>query len=248
MWMNSPPCADPTEQDAPNPYDALMLSRRGFIARLSAALAISVAAVLAHPAVAMAADSQDMLKAGDMPYSSGGADGPVVFAPDLPAVAGLQLCDATLGTRNVSIAGPKKFSQVLIPAGSGGVVSQLAYEFTSAAVAQKAWRQAVKAVKQCDGKFKGQQAGLGSVRTILSNGKTGESRPNFWVNHSDLFSKEKSTGRATDVRLSVFTQVGKAILVTSYTKTHTGALTDGQRDAIYGLAETLSQRWAAAAG
>lgn len=209
---------------------------------------MSVATVLALPATAMAADPEDMLKAGDMPYSSGGADGSVVFAPDLPAVAGLQLCDATLGTRNVSIAGPKTFSQVLIPAGSGGVVSQLAYEFTSAPIARKAWRQAIKAVKQCVGTFKGQQAGLGSVRTILSNGKTAESRPNFWVNHSDRFSKEKSTGRAADVRLSVFTQVGKAILVTSYTKTNTGTVTDGQRDAIYGLAETLSKRWASAAG
>jgi hypothetical protein len=158
------------------------------------------------------------------------------------------LCDATLGTRNVSIAGPRTFSQVLIPAGSGGVVSQLAYEFTSAPIARKAWGQAVKAVKECTGAFKGKQAGLGSVRTILSNGRTGESRPNFWVNHSDRFSKAKPTGRAADVRLSVFTLVGKAILVTSYTKTNTGTLTDGQRDAIYGLAETLSSRWASAAG
>lgn len=225
-----------------------MRSRRFSAARLAGALAMALAAAIAQPTTAMAADAQDMLKAGDMPYSSGGADGPVAFAPDLPAVAGLQLCDATLGTRNVSIAGPRTFSQVLIPAGSGGVVSELAYEFTSASVARKAWRQAVKAVKQCSGTFKGQQPGVGSVRTILSHGKTGESRPNFWVNHSDRFAKEKSTGRAADVRLSVFTQVGRAILVTSYTKTNTGTLTDGQRDAIYGLAETLSSRWASAAG
>lgn len=221
----------------------LPLNRRSqvLVAALFSTL-VATASLTVGSSAAQAADESKMLRPGDMPYSSGGAEGPAHFIADVPAVAGLQLCDATLGARNVSISGPQTYSQVMIKAGAGGVVSEIAYEFPSTAAARKAWGQARKASRQCSGTFVGKQTGLGKVRTTLT---TGDAEPagGFWVNHSDAFSSAKTAGRAHDVRFSVFTLAGDAILVTSYTKLNTGTVQPGQQDAIIGLADSLTQRW-----
>jgi len=210
---------------------------------LLACLALTLACAMALAwSPAARADESKMLKPADVPYSAGEADGPTMVATELPAVGGIQLCDATLGTRNVGISGPKTFHQVLIQAGAGGVVGELAYEFTSAAAAKKAWSQAKKAVKQCSGTFAAKQTGLGKVTTKLTNGTAADAN-GIWVLHSDTFASAGTPGRKKDVRLAVFTQAGNAILVTSYTKLNTGVVQPGQQDALIGLAKTLSERW-----
>ena len=191
---------------------------------------------------AASADDSKMLKPADVPYSTGDAQGPAMEATELPAVGGIEICDATLGSRNITVAGPKTFHQVLIQAGAGGVVSQLAYEFTSSANAKKSWAQAKKAAKRCAGTYAEKQTGLGKVTTKLTNGPA-EAANGFWVQHSDTFGSTKIPGRKKDVRYSVFTQAGNAILVTSYTKLNTGLVQPGQQDAIVGLAKKLSDRW-----
>lgn len=206
---------------------------------LALALALTGAGAVASPA---AADDSKMLRPADVPYSTGEAEGPAMEATDLPAVGGIEICDATLGARNVTIAGPKSFHQVIIQAGAGGVVGQLAYVFGSAAEAKQAWAQAKQAAKQCAGTFSAKQKGLGKVTTKLSNG-VAEAANGVWVMHSDTFASAKDSGRKKDARYSVFTNAGNAILVTSYTKLNTGVVQPGQQDAIIGLAKTLSQRW-----
>lgn len=203
------------------------------------ALACTTMAVLAPMA---AADDSKMLRPADVPYSTGEAEGPAMEATKLPAVGGIEICDATLGARNITIAGPKTYHQVIIQAGAGGVVGQLAYEFASAADAKQAWAQAKRAAKQCTGTFSAKQKGLGKVTTKLSNGAAGAA-DGVWVVHSDTFGSAKSAGRKKDVHLSVFTVAGNAILVTSYSKLNTGVVQPGQQDAIIGLAKTLSDRW-----
>jgi len=205
------------------------------------ALALSCTTVTAL-ACGAAADDSKMLRPADVPYSTGDAQGPAMEAIELPAVGGLQICDATLGTRNVSIAGPKTFHEVIIQAGAGGVVGQLAYEFPSAEAAKRAWTQAKNAAKQCAGTFSAKQKGLGKVTTRLTNG-VADAANGVWVKHSDTYASAKSAGRKKDVRYSVFTQAGNAILVTSYSKLNTGVVQPGQQDAIIGLAQTLSTRW-----
>lgn len=205
-------------------------------------VALLAAAMLAAFPSAAAADESKMLRPADVPYSAGEAEGSAMVATELPAVGGLQLCDATLGTRNVTIAGPKTFHEVIIPAGAGGIVSQLAYEFPSSAEAKKAWASAKKAARKCAGTFSEKQSGLGKVTTQLTNG-TAEAANGVWIKHSDTFGNAKSAGRSKDVRYSVFTYAGNAILVTSYTKQNTGVIQPGQQDALIGLAKTLSDRW-----
>ncbi|MFM8894358.1 MAG: hypothetical protein ACKOE2_03025 [Actinomycetales bacterium] len=210
------------------------------LATLTAA-PLAALALVAFPSPALADDAK-MLKPADVPYSAGDAEGSAMKATELPAVGGLQLCDATLGTRNVTIAGPKTFHEVIIPAGAGGVVSQLAYEFPSSAGAKKAWANAKKAAKKCAGTFGAKQTGLGKVTTRLTNG-VADAANGIWIKHSDTFGNAKSAGRSKDVRYSVFTLAGNAILVTSYTKQNTGVIQPGQQDALIGLAKTLSDRW-----
>ncbi|MBU6246107.1 MAG: hypothetical protein KGP12_12905, partial [Actinomycetales bacterium] len=183
----------------------------------STALALAIAlTTVGALASAAAADDSKMLRPADVPYSTGDAEGPAMEATDLPAVGGIEICDATLGARNITIAGPKTYHQVIIQAGAGGVVSQLAYAFRSAADAKQAWTQAKRAAKQCAGTFSAKQKGLGKVTTKLTNGVAGAA-DGVWVMHSDSFGSAKAAGRKKDVRYSVFTNAGNAILVTSYT-------------------------------
>jgi len=212
--------------------------------RVAAALAclpLALGIAIAFPAPASADDAR-MLKPADVPYSAGDAEGPAMETMDLPAIGGIELCDATLGSRSVTIAGPKTFHQVVIGAGAGGVVSEHVYVFPSATAAEKAWALAKKAAPRCAGTFSDKQTWLGKVTTRLTNG-TAEAANGIWIKHSDTFGKASSAGRSHDVRYSVFTRAGNAIIVTSYTKQNTGVIQPGQMDAIIGLAKTLSDRW-----
>lgn len=213
----------------------------------AAALSLGLLGLItpATPAVprTAGADPASMLSPGDIPASLGTAVPPAIPLMTLPSHAVLQVCQ-TQGWQ-ATVPGPRSFSQVIVPIATTPIatVSELAYQYPSAAAASKAWDRLLTAMRACDRSRVIAGAG-GSTRTTLTNGSLPgiTAYAQVWVNHRDV-PVPSSGSKGADVRFSVFTLADDAILVTSLTRMDARAVSGKDRAAVGRLAQMLSDRW-----
>lgn len=221
-----------------------MRSPRTLITVVSALAIVTIAALPAR-----AADTTRVVTSADIPASLGavpaGTPAPVM---SLPSHGVLQVCTVSMGNWQQTIAGPRHFSQVLIPTNLTSIasVSELAYEYTSTAAAEQAWKRLYAAAKKCDRTQSLPAPDGGRLTTRIDNGYLPGITPylQLWINEhvTDVAKNGKTSGNVA--QFAVFTQAGNAILVTKANALDLNAFSPAQRSAIGALAQTLSERWA----
>lgn len=216
---------------------------------LAVALTVTLVGLIAPSATAApraaGPSAASMLTPADIPADLGTPVPPAIPLMTLPSHGVLQVCEMQ-GWQS-TVPGPRSFSQVIVPLSTGPIatVSELAYQYPSAAAATKSWDRLLSAAKACDRSRVVTRGPDGSMRTTLTNGSLPgiTAYAQVWVNHRDVPVPDRGSAKGADVRFAVFTLAADAILVTSLTRMDARSISATDRAAVGRLAQTLSDRW-----